>query len=90
MTPKNKDKFGIPTEVEKNENSIKLVEVINIKDTPFSVVKLEDQNCFIAIGNDRITEIITTDEATTMINEKDWRLITSLITIVNFKKNTNQ
>lgn len=67
-------------EKENNSNSSKIVEVIPYRHTPFVKVKISDTDVFIAIGNKRVTEIITEDVADKKIKFKDWDLTVSLVT----------
>lgn len=60
----------------------KIVEVTKIEKTPFHLVKLEEGKCFITLGNNRISEIQTINEALELINNQGWELITSLVTLV--------
>lgn len=75
--------------VQNKENSLgsyNLNDIERVHGTPFTVVKVptvkEAQNSFIAIGNARITNLMTGKECMGMILNKDWNLIVSAIDII--------
>lgn len=66
-------------EKENNSNSlIKRIEVIN---TPFRIIETE-KGSFIALGDQRLTDYITTKECYKMINERSWELLLTVMTVV--------
>lgn len=71
---------------ENKEEYGNLVERIDVDDTPFKIIKIltqgEEKDCFISIGDKRITEMITEDEAKEKIQKKDWQLMVSLIAVM--------
>ena len=74
-------------EQEANTKSGKLVNVERIEGTPFNVVTLgEDEGNemrnFVAIGNKRITELMTNEEAKELIEFRNWDIIVQLIVVV--------
>lgn len=69
-------------EKEYKENYGKIIEQIPVEGTPFHKVKVEEGEVFISIGNARITELMSEEEADEMLCKKDWGIITSLITLV--------
>lgn len=62
----------------------KILDRITIVGTPFTIVRTEEnlEKSFIAIGNNRITELTTEIELTEKLENKDWDLITSLVIII--------
>ncbi|AXH75643.1 MAG: hypothetical protein [Microviridae sp.] len=73
-------------EQENNSKSGNMIEMNKIEGTPFVTVGLtdrpKDRNTFIAIGNNRITEMMSQEEAEFKIATKDWNLITSAINVI--------
>lgn len=71
------------TENNSNSNG-KILEIEKVNET-FTIVKVnenDEEKTFIAVGNNRITELQSYAKSLEQIAEKDWTLITSLITIV--------
>lgn len=68
---------------ETNKENCLIIEIDKIEDTPFSIVKTDDEEkCFIAVGNKRISELMSEGKAKMRIADKDWGLIVQLIAIV--------
>lgn len=86
MTDGQLEKLQPHTYVEENQNnsksSGKIIENTKVPGTPFTLVDVEDQGTFIAIGNNRVTEMMTREEAEDQIINRDWQLIISLISVV--------
>lgn len=72
---------------EDREASSNEFEQENIEGTPFIIVTKENKS-FIAIGSNRITDLMDYEEAREMIARKDWELITN--TIIRLVKNIEQ
>lgn len=77
LEKENKSKYG------------KTVETEPIEGTPFTIITIDEgegevkiQECFIAIGNKRITERQSYIKCLEQIQQRDWKLITSLITVI--------
>lgn len=84
-----KEQLSGHTNVNEQENSLpsgkKIIDNEKIEGTPFYIITIHDEEekkCFISVGNKRVTEIITREEADAMIKHKFWDLIVSLIAIV--------
>lgn len=65
----------------------KILKVVAIEDTPFTIVTVETEegnyaDSFISIGTHRITPMMYESEAKVRIKKKDWGLIVSLVTII--------
>lgn len=57
-------------------------ETNRIDGTPFTIVTTDNNKCFIAIGNNRVSEIMKHKEAFNMIDNKEWELITNTINVL--------
>lgn len=76
---------ALAIEKENNSNSSKIMDVLKVRHTPFSIVTTGIENaekCFITVGNKRVSEMITKELAETKIKYKDWDLLSSLIVII--------
>lgn len=86
-----KDILPIQTNAQEQENKSqcgKIIEIIKIEYTPFSMVvtdSTEEKKVFLTLGNKRITELITREQAEKKIRFKDWDMISALITIITEK-----
>lgn len=73
---------------EHNNASFEIIHREHVEDTPFTMIMLQEGDCFIACGNYRLTERIGHVKALELIDGKDWNLIMQLIDIVcNYKLN---
>lgn len=73
----------------KSKSGNEIAEKEKIEKTPFDIITITEevegkkiQVSFIAVGNKRITEITTYVKCLQMIQERDWNLMVSLITII--------
>lgn len=82
----NTQSFALETE-NKEDFGNKILDRIPITGTPFHVVRTNEnlEESFIAVGNNRISEIESEIELTERIENKDWNLITSLIICITDK-----
>lgn len=67
---------------ENSEKSSSIVKIEQHEETPFGIVETDKEgefNCFVAIGNKRLTPMMTREECERMIDLRDWTLITQLI-----------
>ncbi|WNK14256.1 MAG: hypothetical protein [Microvirus sp.] len=58
---------------------------LKIPHTPFTVITInadDEKGTFIAVGNKRITELISKEVADKKIKYRDWDIITSVISII--------
>lgn len=72
-------------ETENKSNSI--CETRKIAESPFTIVKRNDLeedefNCFIAVGDSRLSGMMTEEECERIVAEKTWSMITQLIVLV--------
>lgn len=68
---------------ETNKENCLIIKIDKIEDTPFSIVKTDDEEkCFIAVGNKRISELMSEGKAKMRIADKDWGLIVQLVAII--------
>lgn len=70
--------------VQETENKLesgKILERKQCENTPFHVVNTES-GAFIAIGNQRISDLMTVEECKKMVEEKTWGLICTTIAII--------
>lgn len=73
---------------EEQENNSNLCEIKKMEGTPFTIVRKNDEgefNSFIAIGNNRLTGMMTDEECERMIEEKDWNLLVQMTVYVASK-----
>lgn len=65
------------------QNSGKLIDVENIEGTPWTLVTInqegDNEECFLAIGNARLTEKGTHEEMMKKIYERDWNLMFQMV-----------
>lgn len=57
-----------------------------INGTPFHIITTNEEHenkSFIAIGNRRVSNLMTYEEAKILINKKHWELIVSLVTVIS-------
>nr|WAE43748.1 MAG: hypothetical protein [Microviridae sp.] len=68
----------------KNSNSNELIEKIEIKKTPFHLVKENEKPMFLALGLYRMTEnmFLSEKEAEEWIEENKWDLITNVCMLI--------
>lgn len=69
-------------EKENNETFSKVEEIITNTESPFAIIRTnrnEIENCFIAIGNKRISGFLTYGQCTQRIATRDYDLIVHLI-----------
>lgn len=78
-----------PTNAQEKENNStygKMLNVIQIEGTPFTMVTIETngkpENTFLSIGTSRITKLMLPAQARKLVKDKDWNITVSLITIV--------
>lgn len=64
-------------EKENNENSSIVQKIEQYEDTPFHIGTTTD-GCFISIGNNRVSHLMTYEECVAKIEGKDWGLIVSM------------
>lgn len=67
-------------------NSSKLIDAIRIEGTPFTIVTNntmpEEENSCITVGQERITMNMSKEEAEKMIEEKEWKIIEGLVSVM--------
>lgn len=68
-------------ETESKLDSGKILDRKQCEDTPFQIVNT-DSGAFIAIGNQRISDLMTVEECKKMVEEKTWGLICTTIAII--------
>lgn len=78
-----------------------LIEAERMEGTPFTIITATDKGkeapdgSFIAMGNQRMSELNTYEECVKLVKERDWVLITALAIemaerVIKFKNNKNQ
>lgn len=89
IPPNNTDKDSLSMNAPGQENNLesgKIITTNQVKNTPFHIVTVgttEGHKHFIAVGMKRITALTdNSNELLRMIRNKDWSLLTSLITII--------
>ncbi len=58
----------------------KLLSHEKVPDSPFAIVEVDGLGCFVAMGNDRISDFMSPLECWELVNEKPWDLILSAVT----------
>lgn len=79
MEQKQLQEFAPMKESKEHSSTIKNIE--RYEETPFGIVETNEEtenNCFVALGNKRVSQLQTKEECERMIDEKDWTLITQL------------
>jgi len=78
-------------EQESKADSGKLVQIEKVEGTPFTVVTIEGSaevnDTFIAVGNERLTDLGDYEEMKRKIEERDWELIVQLQVFIANKVN---
>lgn len=67
---------------ENSESYSTIKEILQVDNCPFGIVitnKEEVENSFVAIGNKRLTSLISTEECKQLIDSKDWSLTVQLV-----------
>lgn len=88
--------YGEPIEGGKNSKNYKVLERENIENTPFTLVTVEGNKHFLAIGDRRITENAEKKEMLLEMTEGvNWNFITNIMAIMlekfdDFKKLENK
>jgi len=80
--------FTNATQQENNVSYGSMIDIEKIENTPFTIVKLPEageKNTFIAIGNNRLTEMDTYINSRAMIIERDWQLMMQMVVFVAAK-----
>lgn len=71
---------------ENRENSGELITVERVEGTPFSIIIVQEwrgeDNAFIALGHNRLSERMTVKEAREKIEKHDWKLITQVVAFI--------
>lgn len=70
---------------EQEEKKTQLVEIEEIKKTPFNIIKAEGK-CFIALGKWRLTEDMPREEIEKYLEENKWNIIVNIMAIVMEKE----
>jgi len=74
--------FGL-TNAEVKENNVssgKLISHEKVPNSPFSIVELDSMGSFVAMGNDRISDFMSTKECWDLVSSKPWDLILASVT----------
>lgn len=88
---------GMTMDVEEtNQNkqvSSELIKIKHVKETPFTIVTVEENKVFIALGQARMTDYKENiEECEEMINNKSWELIMAMVGRISeivYKENFN-
>lgn len=67
--------------LQKEDKEASSIKEIIVTGTPFGIVVTDresEENCFVALGNKRLTPLITREQANEAIKGKDWDLIVQL------------
>jgi len=67
-----------------NKENCLIVSVEKVEDTPFNIVHVEEEDkAFIAVGNKRISELMSVGKCRMKIAEKEWGLLVQVMAIVS-------
>lgn len=72
------------------DNNKRIVDVEKQEGSPFNIVSIdndEDKNSFIALGDNRITELMSYGKCKMLIAERNWELIVNCIAFMVDKMN---
>lgn len=75
-------------EKENNLNSTQKIE--QVEGTPFCIVHtMEENECFIACGGYRVSEVMTEAECKNKIDSRDWLLICAMFDVIKLSTQKN-